>query len=95
MTIEYDEKGKFFTDIIRKTPLYVTVQTTSHLIQGLVHLRPGARLKDELDQDELFIAITEAKILGADGKPLYQIPFLAVLRSHVIWVFPEDENVEK
>ena len=63
MTFEYDDKGKFFTDIISKTPLDVLVQTTTHLIQGVIHIRKEERLKDELNRDELFLALTEAKII--------------------------------
>src|SRR6266496_2053175 len=32
MTIEYDEKGKIFTDIVTKRSVYATVQTTSHML---------------------------------------------------------------
>ncbi len=30
MTIEFDDNGKFFTDIISKTPMPVLIQTLSH-----------------------------------------------------------------
>lgn len=92
MTFEYDEKGKIFTDVIRKMPVAATVQTTSQLIQGLLHIRQGERVKDELDRDELFLAMTEVKVLGADGKPVFQVPFLAVRRSQIVWVIPEEQQ---
>jgi hypothetical protein len=90
MTFEYDEKGKIFTDVVRTTPVAATIQTTSHLIQGLLHIRQGERVKDELDRDELFLAVTDAKVLGMDGKPIYQVPFMAVRRSQIVWVIPEE-----
>lgn len=95
MTFEYDEKGKIFTDVVRKTPVAATVQTTSHLIQGLLHIRQGERVKDELDRDELFLAITEVKVLGTDGKPIFQVPFLAVRRSQIVWVIPEEQQADQ
>ena len=55
MSIEYDEKGKFYTDIISKVAVPVTMQTTNQLIRGFVHVRHGERIKDELDRDEFFL----------------------------------------
>ena len=50
MTIEYDEKGKFYTEVVSKIPTAVVIQTTTHLVRGLVHVRQGERLKDELER---------------------------------------------
>ncbi len=92
MTIEYDEKGKFFTDVVTKIAVHTTVQTTSQLVRGKVHVRQGERLKDELDRDELFLAMTEAVILGTDGQVLFTAPFLAVRRTQIVWVMPDEEE---
>jgi hypothetical protein len=92
MTFEYDEKGKIFTDIVSKVPVAATIQTTTHLIRGLLHVRRDQRIKDELDLDENFIAITEVSVLGPEGQTLFQAPFLAVRRSHIIWVLPEQNQ---
>ncbi len=89
MAIQYDEKGKFFTDVVPKVPVDAVVQTTSQLIRGKIHVREGERLKDELDRDELFLAMTEASILGADGQVQFEAPFLAVRRSQIVWVLPD------
>jgi hypothetical protein len=92
MTFEYDEKGKIFTDIISKVSIPATVQTTTHLIRGHVHVRRDQRIKDELDLNENFLAITDVSVLGADGQTLFQAPFLAVRRSHIVWVLPEQNQ---
>ncbi len=92
MAIEYDEKGKFFTDIIQKIAVHAMVQTTSQLIHGNIHVREGERLKDELDRDELFLAMTDAGILGVDGQVQFVAPFLAVRRSQIVWVLPDEEK---
>jgi hypothetical protein len=39
MTIEYDEKGKFYTDIVKICPYRLVIQTATHLVRGLVHVR--------------------------------------------------------
>ena len=46
-------------------------------------------MKDELDENDLFLAVTDAAILGTEGQVLFQVPFLAVRRSHIVWVFPD------
>jgi hypothetical protein len=92
MTIEYDEKGKIFTDIVSKVAIQATVQTTTHLIRGHLHVRRDQRIKDELDIDEKFLALTDVSVLGPDGQILFQAPFLAVRRSQIVWVLPEEDK---
>ena len=94
MTFEYDNKGKFFTDIISKNPLDVIVQTATHLVQGTIHIRKDERLKDELDRVELFLALTEASILNAEGKTLYTNDFIAIHRDQIVWVIPNERAEE-
>lgn len=92
MTIEYDEKGKFFTNVISKVAVPSIIQTTTHLIRGFVHIRQGDRYKDELENDERYMAVTDAAIYGADGKVMYNAPFLAVQRGQIVWVMPVDDE---
>jgi hypothetical protein len=92
MTIEFDEKGKFFTDVVPKIAMRAAVQTTSQFVRGKVHVRQGERLKDELDREEHFLAVTDAIIFGADGQVLFQAPFLAIRRSQIVWVLPDQEE---
>jgi uncharacterized protein DUF6812 len=92
MSIQYDEKGKFFTDIVPKMPVHAVMQTAVQQIRGSVHVREGERLKDELDRDEPFLAVTDASVLGPDGQVQFEAPFLAVRRSQIIWILPEEEK---
>ena len=94
MTFEYDEKGKIFTDIVSKVSIPATVQTTTHLIHGHLHVRRDQRIKDELDLDEKFLAMTDVTVKGPDGQTLFQSAFLAVRRSHIVWVLPEKSQSE-
>jgi len=95
MTIEYDEKGKIFTDIVSKVAVQVTIQTTTHMMRGQMHVRRDKRVKDELDINEHFLPLTDVSILGPDGQALFQSPFMAVQRSHIVWVIPERDQSEE
>jgi len=95
MTFEYDEKGKIFTEVISKRPVHATIQTTTHLLRGHIHVRRDQRIKDELDLDEKFIAMTEVDVLALDGQLLFQAPFLAVSRDQIIWVLPEQNRADE
>jgi hypothetical protein len=94
MPMEYNDSGKFFTEVIRKKPIRVIIQTTQQLIHGNVHIRPEARLKDEIDQGELSLAITEAVVFGNAGEILYQSKFLAVNRRQIVWIIPQEDLLE-
>ncbi|MEW5941085.1 MAG: hypothetical protein AB1750_15570 [Chloroflexota bacterium] len=91
MSFEIDEKGKVFTEVVSKISVPALVQTTTHLIRGQVHIRPEERLKNELDRDELFLAVTDASILDPDGRELFRSKFLAVRRSQIVWAMPDEE----
>jgi hypothetical protein len=95
MSIEYDEKGKIFTEHISKVATSATIQTTTHLLRGRIHVRRDQRIIDELDQDENFLAVTDVSVLGADGQVLFQSPFLALRRAHIVWVIPEQKSREE
>ena len=75
MTIEFDDNGKFFTNIISKTPVPVMIQTVTHRIHGKIHISQDQRLKDELDLPEKFIAVTDAVIYSPDGQVLTRPAF--------------------
>ena len=95
MTIEYDEHGKIFTDIVSKVSINVTIQTTTHMVRGRMHVRRDQRVKDELDRDENFLALTDVHVQGPDGQTLFHSPFLAVKRNHIVWVMPEGRSDEE
>jgi hypothetical protein len=91
MTIHFDEKGKFFTDVIRKEAIPSVVQTMTNVIRGKIHVMPGRRFKDEINRLEDFFAITEAVIYNAAGKELYRCEFMVASRDKIVWIFPEQE----
>ena len=92
MGIEYNEKGKYFTDVIPKVPVPAVIQTIQHRIEGFIHVRVDERVKSELDRDEQFLAVTDAKVFATDGSVLYQAAFMSVSRSQIVWVIPDDTH---
>jgi hypothetical protein len=91
MTIEFDDKGKFFTDIITKVTVPAIIQTATQRIHGNIHVRGDQRLKDELDANEKFLAVTDATVYSFDGQVLYQCKFVSIQRAQIVWVIPESE----
>ena len=94
MSIRFDEKGKFFTDVISKETVHVIIQTVIHQIHGTLHVRPNERLRDEINRSEQFIAITNASIMDNNGKLLYQCEFFAINVDQIIWILPESEIID-
>jgi len=92
MSIEYDEKGKYYTDVVTKVSIPAMLQTTTHLLRGTIHVRQGGRLKDELEGSEQFIALTLVEVCERDGKVLYQTPFLAIQKSQIVWIMPVEKD---
>jgi hypothetical protein len=92
MSLEFNEKGKYFTDIISKSAVPSIIQTTKHRIEGCVHIRLDGRLKDELDRNEAFLAVTNAKVFNADGTLLCETEFLSVSRLQIVWVMPNEDS---
>ncbi len=86
MTINYDEKGKFFTSVISKDTVKARIQTTAQIIEGDVHVRRDCRLKDELDNGEPFLAVTDAHVFNSNGEELFCTRFIAVRRDQIIWI---------
>lgn len=94
MSIEYDEKGKYYTNVISKISVSSILQTTTHLIRGMVHVRQGERLKDELENDESYVAVTNASVHDFNGNVVYSSPFMAVHKTQIVWIMPSEENNE-
>ena len=92
MTIEYDEKGKFYTDVVRKIPVPAVIQTTTHLVRGSIYIRQGERLKNELERDEKFLAVTHATVHGSEDQVIFTSAFIALQRAQIVWLMPAEEE---
>ncbi|MFQ5615152.1 MAG: hypothetical protein ACE5GO_01645 [Anaerolineales bacterium] len=92
MTIRFNEKGKFFTDVVTKIALPVIIQTTNYRIHGSIHIHQNIRIKDMLNRvDEDFIAVTDANVVDSHGHTFYQTYFIAISRKHIVWIIPSEE----
>jgi len=91
MTIEFDDKGKFYTDLVKKESVPATIMTVTHKITGEIYVRPDQRIKDELDFDEKFLAITDATVYSLQGDVIAHCGFMAVQRNQIVWVIPDSK----
>ena len=91
MSVHFDDKGKFFTDIVTKEAVSVLIQTPTNRIRGNIYIRPGERIKDQINEEDMFLAVTEATLYDLAGEEFYRSAFLLVNREHVIWLLPEDQ----
>jgi hypothetical protein len=88
-----DDKGKFFTAHVTKLRLPVTACIGNWLVEGIVHLKSDNRLKDELNDNEAFIAITQARVWASGtSKPVYEPEVLIVHKNEIAWIFPRDSG---
>ncbi len=90
-----DPKGKLFTAVIHKRAIAAKIQTPTHLIQGNVHVHPDDRVSDELNREEPFLAVTEARLLGGDGREVERVPFISINKKHIIWLAPSENSAEQ
>lgn len=88
----FDDKGSKFSDIIAKITIPATIQTLTHRIQGNLHIREWERIRDALNKEDRFIAITEATVFNLKGDAILNTPFMLVNQEHVVWAVPEDER---
>jgi hypothetical protein len=82
------EKSKYFTQVIYKESVLVTIQLVDFQIRGYIHVRPDDRILDELSREGKFLAVTEAVVVDTAGKLIQENEFMAVNREHVVWVAP-------
>ncbi len=93
MDFRIDQKGKIYTQRITKEELPATLATTTHIIRGVLYVRPDWRLKDEMNNDEQFIAVTDAEVYDISGQTrLYSSPLMVVNKGLLAWIIPQEEN---
>jgi hypothetical protein len=95
MNVRYDEKGKFFTDVITKDPIPSIIQTLVTQISGNVHVRLNDRVKDELNRGEKFLAVTDAEVFNLQGQKISEAEFILINRDHIIWIIPKEDEAER
>ncbi|MDH5605589.1 MAG: hypothetical protein OEY93_01765 [Anaerolineae bacterium] len=93
MSIHYDEKGKFYTDLVSKDSVRVIIQTTNQRILGSIYYKPNERLMDEINSQPVpFIAVTDADIYNSKGEKDIHVDFLTLNLSNVVWLAPANNE---
>ena len=94
MAIQFDEKGKYFTEVISKDTVLSHIQTPTGYIRGFVYVRKGTRFSDEINSMNNFLAVTKAEVYDLDGTVIHMTDFLVINREHIVWLMPLDEHRE-
>ena len=93
MVTHFDEKGKIYTDIVQKQAVWVTIQLSQSRIHGTIYIRGNERIKEALDKEESFLALTQVEVFSADGSQSeLKTNFLAVIKNQIIWILPDSEQ---
>lgn len=96
MEYRIDEKGKVFTTRMTKRAVSVVACIGDLIVRGTIHLKPDNRLKDELNDNEQFIAFTQAQISERRSKRvLYKTDALIVNKAQIVWIFPREPDLPK
>ncbi len=93
MSVHFDDKGKYFTEVMAKVTLEVVVQTTKHRIHGYLHITPERRLIDELNNTRMFLAITDARVESSGYE--MTTSFLALHKEQILWITPVEDLIQE
>ena len=87
-----DQKGKIFTERIRKDHVEVEIVTIQGRVHGYVHLTPTQRVKDLLNtHNEQFLAVTSATLGDADNPDAPRYEFITINKHYIVTVIPINE----
>jgi hypothetical protein len=87
-----DERGKFFTEKIRKISVEVVITTIHGHVRGHVHVLAGQRVKDLLNNaNEQFVAVTDASCSADAHTGAQEVGFIALNKSQIVSVVPINE----
>jgi hypothetical protein len=89
-----DEKGKIFTQVMKKKKQPALIQTATSLFSATIHLHPDNRLSDELNSSEKFLSVTDARLLDSRQKVAAKYPYLAIQVSQIVWITPLGDSKE-
>jgi hypothetical protein len=91
MDYRVDEKGKYYTTRLAKRTVQVVIATPTHIVRGTMSVVPDNRLKDDLNNDDHFIAVTDAEVLESTGGPgLYHGEVLMLNKAQIVWMLPQE-----
>jgi hypothetical protein len=93
MDYRVDEKGKYYTSRLNKKTLQVVIATAAHIVRGTMYVMPDCRFRDDLNNNEHFIAVTDAEIFDLSGNTrLYNNDLLILNKDQIVWLLPQEEK---
>ena len=93
MDYRVDEKGKYYTSRLNKKVVKVVVATDANIVRGTMYVMPDIRLKDDLNSNERFIAVTDAEIFDQGGETrLYRNDLLILNKDRIAWLLPQKDD---
>lgn len=96
MITHFDDKGKIFTDVVQKIPIGVTIQLPEQRLHGLIHLRSEKRIKEEMNDPEPFVALTQVDVYSKDGRErFFSTNFMAVNKAQIVWIFTDADKTKE
>jgi hypothetical protein len=89
-----DEKGKVFTARIHKMEVEVNIVTVQGHVHGYLHVQPGQRVKDLLNNpSEQFLAITSATVSAKVDPQIKAAPRTAQSKQKADWPDEQPEPI--
>jgi hypothetical protein len=89
-----DEKGKVFTARIHKMEVEVNIVTVQGHVHGYLHVQPGQRVKDLLNNPaEQFLAITSATVSAKVDPQIKAAPRTAQSKQKADWPDEQPEPI--
>jgi hypothetical protein len=86
-----------YKSMVKKVKINTIIRTAGEKIEGAVHCLPNMRLLDLMNsEDDKFLPVSSAAVYDeASGKLLYEVPFMAVNKSHVIVISETNMSTEE
>ena len=75
-----------YKSMVKKVKINTIIRTAGEKIEGDVHCLPNMRLLDLMNSDAgKFVPVSHAAVYDEEsGKLLYEVPFMAVNKNHII-----------
>lgn len=91
MDYRVDEKGKYYTGRVTKQTIQVVIATPTHIVRGTVYVMLDSRLKDDINNPERFIAVTDAEVFDPNCTTgLYHSDVLLLNKDQIVWMLPQE-----
>jgi hypothetical protein len=86
-----------YKSMVKKVKINTIIRTAGEKIEGDVHCLPNMRLLDLMNSDvDKFVPVSNAAVYDEEsGKLLYEVPFMAVNKSHIIVISETNASMEE